>query len=191
MAANNKIQYVLGISADTSQAKKAINELQLSFDKVRKINLQTAGIDADLNKAAEAADRLQQHLQAAVNVNTGKLNLLEFNNSLKASGESLSELVKNLSYGGQVGQQAFASLASAIARTEIPLKAMNSALSSAMTTLSNTVKWQLSSNIVHGLQGVFSGAISYAENLNKTLTDIRIVTGMSTDEMAKFAVGAN
>jgi len=33
----------------------------------------------------------------------------------------------------------------------------------------------------------FNGAITYAKNLNSTLNDIRIVTGASSDDMARFA----
>jgi hypothetical protein len=60
-----------------------------------------------------------------------------------------------------------------------------------MTTLKNTAKWELSSNIIHGLESAFSSAISYAKNLNGALTDIRIVSGASVEQMAKFAVEAN
>jgi len=57
-----------------------------------------------------------------------------------------------------------------------------------MTTLKNTVKWELSSSIVHGLEGALSGAVSYVKELNSSLTDIRIVTGQSVEDMSKFAV---
>jgi len=55
----------------------------------------------------------------------------------------------------------------------------------------NTIKWQASSSLIHGLMSSISGAISYAKNLNSTLNDIRIVTGQSSDDMAKFAQAAN
>jgi len=38
-----------------------------------------------MNKAVEAAQSLQVHLQNAVNVDTGKLDLAKFNSSLKTS----------------------------------------------------------------------------------------------------------
>ena len=58
-------------------------------------------------------------------------------------------------------------------------------------TLSNTVKWQISSSAVHGFMGAIQGAYGYAQDLNKSLNDIRIVTNKSTDDMAKFAKKAN
>jgi hypothetical protein len=38
---------------------------------------------------------------------------------------------------------------------------------------------------------MLTSAVSHAENLNVALNDIRIVTGYSTDEMAKFAMQAS
>ncbi|MBE5925738.1 MAG: hypothetical protein E7270_02080 [Lachnospiraceae bacterium] len=64
---------------------------------------------------------------------------------------------------------------------------MNQNLKDFGTTLKNTVKWELSSSIVHGLESAFSGAVSYAKNLNSSLTDIRIVTGKSVEDMTRFA----
>jgi hypothetical protein len=41
--------------------------------------------------------------------------------------------------------------------------------------------------MVHGLESALSGAVNYAKDLNKSLTDIRIVTGQSQEDMARFA----
>jgi hypothetical protein len=48
-------------------------------------------------------------------------------------------------------------------------------------TMKNTVKWQLSSSMLHGFMGAIQSAYGYAQDLNKSLTDIRIVTGYSAD----------
>jgi len=59
------------------------------------------------------------------------------------------------------------------------------------TTLKNTARWQISSSILHGFMGAVSSAYGYAQDLNESLNNIRIVTGNSTEEMAKFAKEAN
>jgi TP901 family phage tail tape measure protein len=58
------------------------------------------------------------------------------------------------------------------------------------TVLKNTVKWQFSSSMLHGVIGATQKAFSYAKDLNASLNDIRIVTGASADEMDKFAAKA-
>jgi hypothetical protein len=85
-----------------------------------------------------------------------------------------------------MGEAAFRGLAQSIVTAEVPMKRMNKTLADAMTTLKNTVKWEISSTLVHGLEGAFSGAVSYAKNLNTSLTNIRIVTNQSIDDMVKF-----
>ena len=49
------------------------------------------------------------------------------------------------------------------------------------TTLSNTIRWQLSSSAIHAFVGGIQTAFGYAEDLNESLNNIRIVTGQSTD----------
>jgi hypothetical protein len=60
-----------------------------------------------------------------------------------------------------------------------------------LVTLKNTAKWQLSSSLLHGFIGSIHSAISYVKDLDKSLNNIRIVTGLSAEEMAKFADSAN
>lgn len=189
--AGNRQQFTLQFNADTSQAKKALNELQKSLNKVSTVDLEVAISDSALKKASEAAQDLKKHLQEATNVNTGELNLNTFVNSLNKAGTSVTQLGNALLDAGQTGQAAFSQLASVIASAEVPIKRMNSTLAAWGQTLKNTVKWELSSTMVHGLESALSGAVSYVKDLNSSLTNIRIVTGQSAEDMARFATQAN
>lgn len=185
------IQVKLQFNADVSQAKNAIKDLQSALQNVTKLNTSSLNINKDLVEASRAASELSKHLNAATNFNTKQFNLNEFCSSIEKSGQSFSELIQKLSYGGAIGQQAFTQLASAIAQSQVPLKQTSKLVESLGATLKNTIKWELSSSFVHGLQSGLSNAISYAKNLNTSLNDIRIVTGASVEEMAKFAQTAN
>jgi TP901 family phage tail tape measure protein len=55
----------------------------------------------------------------------------------------------------------------------------------------NTARWQISSSILHGFMGALQGAYGYAQDLNESLNNIRIVTGASVEEMTAFADRAN
>ena len=189
--AGNKQRFTYEINADIGQAKKAINDLQQSIEKLSKAQINTNYLDKGINNAVAAAKELQHHLNAALNQNTGKLNLNAFTSSLEQSNISAKDLMQTLLQGGSAGQQTFASLANAIAQSEVPLRRANKTLQDFATTLKNTVKWEISSTMVHGLESALSGAVSYAKNLNTSLTNIRIVTGQSVDDMARFAKEAN
>lgn len=188
---NNRQQFTLQINADTSQAKKQVNDLINSLQKITKMNLESPVKDTQLNQASQAAIELQKHLQAAFNVDTGKLNLNTFNNSLAQSNSSIKQLSDSLLQAGITGKEAFMSLASTITNAEVPIKQMNKTLQNWGITLKNTLKWELSSSLVHGLESAFSNAIGYAKNLNSSLNDIRIVTGQTIDDMARFTKEAN
>ena len=189
--AGNKQRFTYEINADIGQAKKAINDLQRSIDNLSKKQISTNYLDTGINKAVNSAKELQYHLNKALNADTGKLNLNAFSQSLAQSNISAKDLMQNLLQGGTAGQQAFTSLAGVIAQSEVPLKRMNSTLKNFATTLKNTIKWEISSAMIHGIERSLRGAVSYAKDLNTSLTNIRIVTGQSVDDMARFAKEAN
>ena len=187
---SKQIQVNLAFNADTAKAKQQINDLVNSLNQISNKNTQIFD-DREFREAANAARDLTKHLEAAVNVNTGKLDLNKFSQSLSQSKQSLSDLYNSLSKAGPQGQQAFLQLASSIASSESQVLNLNSKVKDLGQTLKNTVKWQLSSSLVHGFMGALQHAFGYAQDLNSSLNDIRIVTGASAEEMAKFAEQAN
>ena len=183
----------LRFNADTTQAKKAITDLEQSLQKLGHSSMpKNSGIDpADFEKASAAARELEFHLKNAYNVKTGNLDLSKLDQSLKSSNTSLSDLTSGFSRAGATGQQAFVNLAKAIASADQPSLTLNTHLSTMWTTLKNVARFQLSSSIMHGLIGGIQSAYGYAQDLNESLNNIRIVTGQSTEQMARFAEQAN
>ena len=189
----NQLEVNLSFGADTKEAKKAIMELQKSLQAVAKLPGQSSSLfdDVGINKASKAARELEQHLSKAVNVDTGKLDLSRFSSSLKASNKTLTEYCNTLLSTGEVGQKAFLQLAQSIAAADTPTTRINKKLQEMGTTLKNTARWQISSSILHGFMGALQSAYGYAQDLNASLNDIRIVTGYNAEQMEKFAEKAN
>ena len=187
------IKVNLSFTADTTQAKRQIQELQTALMNVSKLPSKESSLfdDKALKEASQAAIELQQHLNQAVNVNTGKLDLSRFSTSLKASNTDLSSYYDKLSAIGKDGQEAFLKLARAISTAEAPVTRVSKRMDEFLTTLKNTAKWQISSSIMHGFVGTLQSAYSYAKDLDKSLNDIRIVSGESAEKMAAFAKQAN
>ena len=82
-------------------------------------------------------------------------------------------------------------IARAITEAEMPLKRSNELMNKLWITMKNTVRWQITSGFLTGFTGAIGDAYRYAEDLNESLNNIRIVTGKSTAEMAQFAKQAN
>ena len=189
----NSAQFTLGFNTNTNAARKELQDLQSTLKQISHMSIDLVDDDAiqNIKMASDAATELNQALSAATNVKTGKLDLSAFQQSLSRSGKNVQDLISQLTLAGKTGQTAFAQLARSITNAHMPLKESSRLLNDFAVTMKNTVKWQLSSNIVHGLQSGLDGAIRYAKDLNSSLTDIRIVTGASADEMARFANSAN
>lgn len=185
----------LGFTADTSQAKAQLQDLQrqlqsLTSGAMGKASL-SGGMTKEIQQAVSAATQLKVQLENATNVNTGKLDLGKFSESLDKSGMKLSDYRMQLEKLGPQGAQAFMSLATSISNAEVPMRRTNSLVKEFATTLKNTARWQLSSSMLHGFMGTLQSAYGYAQDLNESLNNIRIVTGQTTEQMDAFAVKAN
>ena len=182
----------LAVNADTSQAKAQLAELQQTLQNITKMPAKSNLFsDTQFKEASKAALELQMHLNNAVNVDTGKLDLSRLSASIKSSEKDLNTYISKLSAIGPEGQKAFLQLAKSIAAADAPAARVNKTLANLGTTLKNTARWQISSSILHGFMGSLQSAYGYAKDLNRSLTDIRIVSGQSTEQMAKFAEKAN
>lgn len=148
-------------------------------------------IASNVQAAARAALDLQQNLRAAINPDTGNLNLEAFNSNLRASGRTLADYQALLSSLGPSGQETFMNLARAIQQADEPLVRTNRLMSDLWTTMRNTVRWQITASALQGFTGAISEAYRYAQDLNESLTNIRIVTEYSTEQMREFAQYAN
>lgn len=188
---STQISVNLAFTANTEQAKQQLQALQTQLNNITMNTKLGSGMTEDLQGAVKAATELQIHLKNATNVKTGNLDFAKLNQSIKQSGMTLEQYGMKLRSIGPQGQQAFMSLANSIASAEIPLKRSNKLLQSFSTTLANTAKWQLSSSMLHGFMSATQAAYGYAQDLNESLNNIRIVTGQNIDQMAQFAKEAN
>lgn len=189
--ANKRFDYVIGFSADTSKLSSALKQLEVQLNKIATGKISgNFGIE-QIREASSAATQLGAHLKAAINVDTGKLDISKFARSLHSSDTTLSSLSASLTKIGPAGQVAFMNIAHAITEAEMPLKRSNELMNKLWITMKNTVRWQITSGFLTGFTGAIGDAYRYAEDLNESLNNIRIVTGKSTAEMAQFAKQAN
>ena len=190
MAGNmHNMNIKMHFDADVSRAQKSLVELHRNIDSLsRKAEL---GNNVKLKDASEEAERLKSALSIAFNSDLGELNLKKFQAALGSSGRSLSDFHTILKDGGEEGQKVFDSFASTMMHMEPPIKRSTKLADDLFKTLSNTVKWSIASSLVNTFSGQLQKAFYYTKDLNQSLTNIRIVTGQSSSEMARFADHAN
>lgn len=183
----------LSFTADVSAAKQQMQNLQRDLDALIKgsVNTKQLPITDDLMKAQNAAASLKVALESAFNTTTGKLDITKFSASMKNANLDAKTLKDQLVALGPAGSQAFMSLSKAIMSADVPIRRTNALISELWTTMKNTVRWQLTSSVLHGFMGTLSSAVGYAKDLDESLNNIRIVSGQNVDQMAKFAENAN
>ena len=182
----------MAFTADTAKAAQDIQKLQDAITRLASSSVSSKfPLTKELMEAQSAAAQLKAQLQAATNVNTGKLDLSEFTHSMQKSGTSLEFYKNQLQALGPEGSKTFMQLAQAIMTAEAPIKRSNALMTELWTTLKNTARWQISSSILHGFMGSLQSAYGYAQDLNESLNNIRIVTGQSVEQMSRFAEQAN
>lgn len=194
MNAARTVRVNLDFTATTSQAEAALSRLSTNLRNISsQTNLDTGGLrlQEQLNTASVAAIKLRENLQNAINVDTGRLDLSKFNHEMEKSGMSLKQYRDALVSLGPTGQAAFMDLSKAILASETPLKQTNVLVDKLWDSLKRTAGWQLSSTAIHRFIGTIQTAYNYVEDLNKSLNNIRIVTGYGSDKMAEFAKNAN
>ena len=192
---NSTIGVNLAFTADTDRAKRQLQDLQNQLSKIisqpMQLQINDTNMTQKLREASLAAADLKVHLEKATNVDTGTLDFSKLSQSIKQSGTSLNEYANKIREIGPAGQQAFLSLAQSVASAEIPIRRSNKLVTEMWTSLRNTARWQISSSVLHGFTGALQSAYGYAEDLNESLNNIRIVTGQSIEQMADFAKEAN
>lgn len=183
----------MAFTANTSQAKAQIRELQSLLKDITAGNLgsyKELGFTKEINSAIKKASELKYILSKSTN-ESGDLDLKRFSENLNKSKLKVSDYADALQSLGPKGEQAFLQLAKSITSSTVQFDKARGVLNEMWATMKNTARWQLTSSMLHDFIGGLQSAYGYAQKLNKSLTDIRIVSGESAESMADFADRAN
>ena len=194
MSKTERLKVVLGFEADTSRASSQINTLKRNLTSIANTKFKiddTQAMRDSIKQASQAAAELNVHLKAATNQDTGRIDFSRFSSSLKKSNIDLIEYANTIRRVGDDGEKAFLQIANSIINAEVPLRRSNKILNNFWKELKRMAMWEISSKFLHGTATALNGALRYAQDLNQSLNDIRIVTGYNKEEMAAFAKEAN
>lgn len=191
---DKRVGITLDFSANTTNAKAELNKLQKQLQEVISASSRSdrpIGLTKEYREASEAAAALAVNLKKATDVNTNKLDLTKFSYQLKQGKIDIADYAKKLTAIGPEGKQAFLTLANAIQSAEQPLTKTSALVTKLTNSFKQALTYQFNNTAIRALTGAISGAYNYAQDLNESLNNIRIVTGQSTEQMARFAEKAN
>ena len=188
--AQQTIHLGLKIDADASDARAELNKLHQELNKLQTQNFELGGLDKEFREASAAAQELQKHLANATN-KFGQIDMGKFGQSLKTSNTSINQLASSFLNAGKQGENAFRGLANQILNAQKPALSFSNILTKMGTTLANNIRWQISSSAINTFTSGIQNAWRYTKDMDTALTNIRVVTGKSRDEMDKLAAASN
>ena len=185
----------LNIEVGYTVDKSGLNEIKNSLsDLMMQGKLLGPSLDSGMKQAAASAKQLTGMLAAATDPKTGALNMAQLANSFRLTGVSMTQMREGLSQitnSSLQGQQAFATLNKQVLSAQTTFTKTEGIVGQLGKTFMNTFMYSFSYRIVgRFIQGI-GNAISYVKDLDKALTNIRIVTKESREEMERFAEKAN
>ena len=184
----------LKVSVDVDVNKASLAELQKSLKDIqnsaKKADFQEELTDG-LKQAAIEAQKVSDILTKSWNTKLNQMDLTKLNKNIKESYGSVDNLKKAMMQGGEIGAAAYNRIAQSVLTTNVQLKQSNILLDKMAITMSNTIRFGISSAVFNKITDSISEAYSYVKKLDSSLNNIRIVSNASADDMERFAVQAN
>lgn len=186
------------IRVKAKRDEQSFNDLIKSFELVReRLNQSMKGLEVgtplrnSLVEQYNSIQKMQILYENSFNKNLNTLNLERFNSGIKAQRKDWEALISAISTYGLEGKVALNNLLTGVVTTNREITKTKTLFDEMWNTMSNTIKWGISSSLMNKFSGSISEAYGYVKNLDKSLNDIRIVSGQSAEQMEKFARHAN
>lgn len=199
MAVKERFEYVLGFSVDASKAKAEMEQLQ---DQLRKIATQKnlLGKNHPLITSQDLVDsgklqadflQLGTVLKNSFNKTTGQLNLNKMLVELDKYGLKWEQVSNALVRSGSEGNAVLQKINSMVVQSDANFVDLGKHAKDFVDQLYRSAKIQLSYKALSAMTSIFRDSYRYVVDLNKSLTNIQIVTQKSNQSMAEFAKNAN
>ncbi len=184
---NYRVYYTVDRSG-LIELKQELKDLQ-SMTLNDLIRIDSSATTSQLGNIKKSAKEIEDALKKAFNADLGTVNVTKFNQELKKL--NIDKIYKDLSSAGTVGRSAFRTMANEAMSANVQLKQSHQLLDNFATSMKNSIKWGITSNIFNKMSDSIQNAWAFTKALDTSLNDIRIVSGKSADEMERFAKQAN
>lgn len=184
---NYDLTFKIGVKADRAELSSLQKSLEQAVREGQKIGEKTS---ESMDKAVKSANQILNILKNS-ETDFGTMSLNKFNKSLKQSKIDIQSLKSGFEQLGPGGAASFNSLQRNLLKADVQISKTNKTLDNLAKSFKNTVSWGISSTVFNSLSNSLAGAYGYVQDLDRSLNDVRIVTGQSADEMTRFAKEAN
>ena len=187
---SNTVEYQIRTTLDSSGLAKLKAELTSLANLAKSNNAQgIMGFDtATTNRILADINKVRTALTQAFNPKLGMMS----NKALFSSiGSDLNSIYSSFSKLGPQGVAAFGQVYGQIGKIDLGMKQISSTSDKIMNTFGNTFRWGMIASIFSGIMNTFHQAAQYVKDLDNSLTQISMVSGIAKENMNDFAVRAN
>ena len=186
---SNTVEYNIKTTLDSSGIAKLQSQLtQLSA----KINTtKNTSLLGDPKRALNDIELVSKALQKSFNPKLGMFSNGTFFKELKASGRSLNDIYSSFSRVGVEGQNAFRNMYGQIAKIDTGMKSISKTSDKIMNTIGNTFRWGMIASVFSQIMNAAHQSVQYVQELDKSLTNIMMVSGETRNNMNEYARTAN
>ena len=186
---SNTVEYNLRTTLDASGITQLQSEISKTLRTLDELGNKKLLSQSQVTSATKDIQQLQSAFSKAFDSNIGMLNLKTFQKEL--GGLNVDSLRQSFANAGVQGTQLFNNMIGQIGKMDTNFKNLSSTTDKIFNTMGNTVRWGVTASIFQRIQNSIYGAVEYVQELDRSLNDIRIVSGQSADQMREFSLYAN
>ena len=185
---SNTVEYQIRTTLDSSGIAKLKAELNSLQNLTKTKGAQGLLDQSQVNKTLADINRVKNALNQAFNPKLGMVSNKSLFNSI---GKDLNGIYNSFSQLGPQGVRAFSQVYGQIGKIDLGMKQISSTSDKIMNTFGNTFRWGIIASAFSGIMNSIHQSVQYVKDLDKSLTNIQMVTASSRDAMNDFAVQAN
>lgn len=186
---SNTVEYNIKTTLDNSGIAKLQSQLTQLAAKIN--TTKNTKLFGDPTQALKDIDMVSKALQKSFNPKLGMFSNGAFFKELKASGRSLNDIYTSFSRVGVEGQNAFRNMYGQIAKIDTGMKSISKTSDKIMNTIGNTFRWGMIASVFSQIMNAAHQSVQYVQELDKSLTNIMMVSGETRDNMNEYARTAN
>ena len=188
---SNTVEYNIRTTLDNSGIARLQSELTQLQNKINILGAKNLIPETAVTKTLGDIKKVQTALNNAFNPKLGMLNTSKFMSEIKAAGLSMNSIYKSFSQAGAAGQRAFTSMYGQIGKIDTGLRSVSKTTDKIFNTMGNTFRWGIIASGFAGMMNSIHEAAEYTKDLDKSLTNIMMVSGETRDNMNEYARTAN
>lgn len=179
------ITFKVGFQVDDKELKSGLQGIQNDIKNA--FNIKT-GMTDEIAKATQQAQLLEKAIKRAT---TDKgISYYSLNSELIKAGSSAAKLTSTLASGGQQFAASLNAANTAFATADRSLLSLNGKIKEMSRVVTQSFKFTAAQTFLQSVSNAAREAYQWVYDLNKTITDISVVTGYQGDQLDKVTKNA-